>query len=95
MPGNTDFGRNDPFTPTALPAPVTNLLPQMDRPPPRKYPLPNELSVHSICLPDGWVAQLVEQRIENPRVAGSIPAPATIFLLSQFNLCRFLAAVLM
>ncbi len=25
----------------------------------------------------GWVAQLVEQRIENPRVAGSIPAPAT------------------
>ena len=25
----------------------------------------------------GWVAQLVEQRTENPRVAGSIPAPAT------------------
>jgi SAM-dependent methyltransferase len=25
---------------------------------------------------DGWVAQLVEQRTENPRVAGSIPAPA-------------------
>ncbi len=24
------------------------------------------------------VAQLVEQRIENPRVAGSIPAPGTI-----------------
>jgi hypothetical protein len=24
-----------------------------------------------------WVAQLVEQRIENPRVAGSIPAPGT------------------
>jgi hypothetical protein len=32
----------------------------------------------SIRLPQrGWVAQLVEQRIENPRVAGSIPAPAT------------------
>ncbi len=25
----------------------------------------------------GWVAQLVEQRIENPRVAGSSPAPTT------------------
>jgi hypothetical protein len=25
----------------------------------------------------GWVAQLVEQRIENPRVGGSIPPPAT------------------
>jgi hypothetical protein len=25
----------------------------------------------------GWIAQLVEQRTENPRVAGSIPAPAT------------------
>ena len=28
---------------------------------------------------DGWVAQLVEQRIENPRVGGSIPPPATSF----------------
>ena len=28
-----------------------------------------------------WVAQLVEQRIENPRVAGSIPAPGTICLI--------------
>jgi hypothetical protein len=27
----------------------------------------------------GWIAQLVEQRTENPRVAGSIPAPATLF----------------
>ena len=26
---------------------------------------------------EGWVAQLVEQRIENPRVGGSIPPPAT------------------
>ena len=26
----------------------------------------------------GWVAQLVEQRIENPRVGGSIPSPATM-----------------
>ncbi len=30
---------------------------------------------------DGWVAQLVEQRIENPRVGGSIPPPATSTLL--------------
>ena len=29
----------------------------------------------------GWIAQLVEQRTENPRVAGSIPAPATFPLL--------------
>ena len=28
--------------------------------------------------PGGRVAQLVEQRIENPRVGGSIPPPATI-----------------
>ena len=27
----------------------------------------------------GSIAQLVEQRIENPRVAGSIPARATFF----------------
>jgi hypothetical protein len=26
---------------------------------------------------DGWIAQSVEQRTENPCVAGSIPAPAT------------------
>ena len=26
----------------------------------------------------GRIAQLVEQRIENPRVVGSIPTPATI-----------------
>ena len=25
----------------------------------------------------GWIAQLVEQRTENPRVGGSIPSPAT------------------
>jgi hypothetical protein len=29
----------------------------------------------------GWIAQLVEQRTENPRVAGSIPAPATPLFL--------------
>lgn len=38
----------------------------------------------------GWIAQLVEQRTENPRVAGSIPAPATIFPLSiSTSRCRF------
>jgi hypothetical protein len=29
------------------------------------------------ALNHGWVAQLVEQRTENPRVGGSIPSPAT------------------
>ena len=29
---------------------------------------------------DARVAQLVEQRIENPRVGGSSPPPGTIFL---------------
>ena len=33
----------------------------------------------------GWVAQLVEQRIENPRVAGSSPAPTTICLRSAYG----------
>ena len=28
-----------------------------------------------------WVAQLVEQRIENPRVGGSIPPPGTIVFI--------------
>ena len=32
-----------------------------------------------IPLPSGPVAQLVEQRIENPRVTGSIPVQATTY----------------
>ncbi len=35
----------------------------------------------------GWVAQLVEQRIENPRVGGSIPSPATIFMERGLTIC--------
>jgi hypothetical protein len=31
----------------------------------------------------GRIAQLVEQRIENPRVVGSIPTPATISSLAS------------
>jgi hypothetical protein len=31
------------------------------------------------ALLGGWIAQLVEQRTENPRVGGSIPPPATTF----------------
>lgn len=31
----------------------------------------------------GWVAQLVEQWTENPRVAGSIPAPATFLFCAE------------
>ena len=34
----------------------------------------------------GRVAQLVEQGIENPRVGGSIPSPATIFFFSNLRL---------
>jgi hypothetical protein len=34
------------------------------------------------------VAQLVEQRIENPRVAGSIPALGTIYPLDTKSLFR-------
>ena len=30
--------------------------------------------------PDARIAQLVEQRIENPRVGGSNPPPGTIFI---------------
>ncbi len=37
----------------------------------RKQELANNFPTH------GWIAQSVEQRTENPRVAGSIPAPAT------------------
>src|SRR6266498_368221 len=40
----------------------------------------------------GWVAQLVEQRTENPCVAGSIPASATTF--NKTNRIRCLNAVL-
>ena len=38
-----------------------------------------------------WVAQLVEQRIENPRVAGSIPALGTITFQGSdfFHLCNY------
>ena len=34
-------------------------------------------SGHYYILLFGWVAQLVEQGTENPRVGGSIPPPAT------------------
>src|SRR5690349_13366526 len=37
-----------------------------------------ESSFNSAGHPPGWVAQLVEQRTENPCVGGSIPPPATI-----------------
>jgi hypothetical protein len=46
-----------------------------------------DLQINSIVCNDGRVAQSVEQRIENPRVTGSIPVPATI---SCFNLKLFL-----
>jgi hypothetical protein len=44
-----------------------------------KMALPSQRGNPLLSPPfDGCVAQLVEQRTENPRVAGSIPAAATI-----------------
>ena len=37
----------------------------------------------------GLVAQLVEQRIENPCVGGSIPSRATIFLLQFIKVNQY------
>jgi hypothetical protein len=39
----------------------------------------------------GWVAQLVEQRTENPCVGGSIPPPATTLIISGLHI--FLPAI--
>gem|GEM_PF-2324689 len=40
---------------------------------------------HNVFNPfQGWIAQLVEQRTENPRVPGSIPGPATSLLNQAF-----------
>ena len=43
------------------------------------------LKIAIIRLPpsQGWIAQLVEQRTENPRVPGSIPGPATSLLVKR------------
>ncbi len=55
------------------------------------------------CLPDvlpavfcsvrGWVAQLAEQRTENPRVGGSIPSPATTLNCLQSGLNKSSASI--
>ena len=39
-----------------------------------KHPL---IAVELCAAADAWVAQSVEQGIENPRVGGSIPSPGT------------------
>ncbi len=39
---------------------------------------------------DAQVAQLVEQRTENPRVGGSIPPLGTIFTIDFNVLCRYI-----
>jgi hypothetical protein len=41
------------------------------------------LIVAVVALRFGWVAQLAEQRTENPRVGGSIPPPATSHFSSE------------
>ena len=48
---------------------------------PRSLGLPGEPVGGPLGPTDGQVAQLVEQRTENPRVGGSIPPLATIFTL--------------
>ncbi len=51
--------------------------------PPCQPPRPDVSPAHPKAAPDGngaQIAQLVEQRIENPRVAGSIPALGTTHL---------------
>ena len=45
---------------------------------------------HAILRPLGPVAQLVEQRIENPRVGGSIPPQATNLKAQLFSVGLFL-----
>ena len=56
------------------------------------YPLISPKSTHFpdaiIPLLLGPVAQLVEQRIENPRVTGSIPVQATNMNPSSSNVAR-------
>ncbi len=42
-----------------------------------KFAIMRDLQIVIDVLHAGRIAQSVEQRIENPRVAGSIPAPAT------------------
>ena len=43
----------------------------------------------------GRVAQSVEQRIENPRVTGSIPVPATSILKVHRDVAFFRQSILM
>ena len=45
-----------------------------------KFAIMRDLQIVISVLHAGRIAQSVEQRIENPRVAGSIPAPATKFI---------------
>ena len=47
------------------------------------------LLIINVFVADARVAQLVEQRTENPRVGGSIPSPSTIKkpLSKRFFLC--------
>jgi hypothetical protein len=49
----------------------------------RETPAKFKNLVYDAASFDGLVAQLVEQRIENPRVGGSIPPQATILLFQH------------
>ena len=49
-----------------------------------RWPLPVSADLRGRSrLPEARVAQLVEQRTENPRVGGSNPPPGTIFQASR------------
>ncbi len=43
--------------------------------------------------PVARIAQSVEQRIENPRVLGSIPSPGTTFPFSCFLINSYVVAI--
>jgi hypothetical protein len=64
--GSLENSQFDHITPFALACPLIS-------------PKKSHFSGAIIPLPQGPVAQLVEQRIENPRVTGSIPVQATIY----------------
>src|SRR5690606_21767156 len=90
--------------PRSLPAPSRLLrVRALQEPAPRatarskaiRRPFAQSITREKHAQPDGQVAQLVEQRTENPRVGGSIPPLATILNqrlranLRHFHLVKF------
>ena len=46
-------------------------------------PYANSVWVRIPLFPSAWLAQLVEQRTENPRVSGSIPELSTLWVCNS------------